>query len=86
MNWTTKSGKVLDIDQMSSEHITNTIHYLEKRYEGSTVLDNTSPNSQFHDTYEQYQYMKRVLAERILEQYQLEVLQESNPVNPFQHL
>jgi len=83
MNWTTKSGKVLEIDQMSSEHIQNTLHFLEKKYGEEFLSSLAMGNGELN---QQIQYMKKVLAQRILDQYQREVLSEVSPVNPFEYI
>ena len=91
MKWTTKSGKQLDIDSMSSDHIANTIYFLEKRY-GKDKLDNKInliaknpgrvilPESDLR-IITQYQYMKKTLAERKLDKNSQVILEENYPVN-----
>lgn len=91
MKWTTKSGKQLDIDTMGSDHIANTIYFLEKRYGKDElerkiqfVTENPSrvimPITDLR-IIEQYQYMKKTLAERKLDKNSREILEEKYPVN-----
>lgn len=91
MIWTTKSGKQLDIDTMGTDHIANTIYFLEKRY-GKDELERkiqfitNNPNRIIFSetdlrTINQYQYMKKILAERKLDKNSREILEEKYPVN-----
>ena len=80
MNWKTKSGKTLRIDDMSTEHITNTIHYLNKRY---GVKDDDPEFYMSVELKEQVHYMQDVLVQRKLDERMRVEIDNADPCNPF---
>lgn len=89
MKWLTKSGKELDIDSMDTDHIYNTIFFLEKRY-GKEQLELLETRVNRPDvimslsdktTVNQYQYLKRTLAIRRLDKNSREILEDNHPIN-----
>lgn len=78
MDWTCKDGRVIRIEDMTDEHLKNAINML---YSKPGVLDNP-------DLLEKYNFMRKTLAERVLDashKEQVEELQEKT-INPFEYI
>ena len=86
MTWTTKSGKELDIDTMSTEHITNTLNYLLKHY-GETQLDAREAHYDQEggddELIDQMRYMRKILMDRELQKKNKDVLERVDTINIF---
>ena len=86
MTWTTRDGQILEINEMTTGHLVNTIKYLETHFGCTSDSYDKFPASTLKA---QLKEMKEVLASRITEQHNLDELERKNNetvINPFEFI